>query len=234
MSVRIGPDSPNKLIIPNHLYVGTLDTEIVGNKELNNSGTRCWSNGPSARPHSEIFLDKRLFDMRSAPAGRQSIPAGRLVEDFGSTSKQTDGCGAIRAARLFWEALSDFFASQIKRVGIFAKKEAPVNFLTDPSDGRSTLRPADVLAALKVGSCEVTKHEKTCVKNQHVFIPFAYDTFIFLAPEAVELLNRVQRVMNSNVMTHRSTNVVFQNISFGIQKGLTAQLVARFPSTATM
>ncbi|GKE19027.1 hypothetical protein Tco_1426604 [Tanacetum coccineum] len=32
-----------------------------------------------------------------------------------------------------------------RHAGISAKKEAPVNFLTDPSDGRSTLRPADVL-----------------------------------------------------------------------------------------
>ncbi|GKB40592.1 hypothetical protein Tco_0885534 [Tanacetum coccineum] len=149
-----------------------------------------------------------------------------------------------------------------RRAGISAKKEAPVNFLTDPSDGRSTLRPADVLvfgwvggkhacvetgvsplvglssrgftvgqAALKAASCKVTKHEKTCIENQHVFIPFAFDTFGFLAPEAVELLNRVQRVMNSNVMTPRSTNVVFHRISFAIQKGLTAQLVARLSST---
>ncbi|GKD07066.1 hypothetical protein Tco_1186751 [Tanacetum coccineum] len=33
-----------------------------------------------------------------------------------------------------------------RRAGISAKKEAPVNFLTDPSHGRFTLRPADVLA----------------------------------------------------------------------------------------
>ncbi|MFS7948371.1 putative exostosin [Helianthus anomalus] len=33
----------------------------------------------------------------------------------------------------------------LRRAGISAKKEAPVNFLTDPSEGRSTLRPADVL-----------------------------------------------------------------------------------------
>nr|GEW84569.1 auxilin-like protein [Tanacetum cinerariifolium] len=32
-----------------------------------------------------------------------------------------------------------------RRVGISAKKEAPVNFITNPSDGRSTLRSADVL-----------------------------------------------------------------------------------------
>ncbi|GJZ88958.1 putative reverse transcriptase domain-containing protein [Tanacetum coccineum] len=151
----------------------------------------------------------------------------------------------------------------LKRVGISSKKEAPVNFLTDPSDGRSTLRPADVLVfgwvggkhayvdltavsplvglssrgftagqtALKAASSKVTKHEKTCIENQHVFISFAFDTFGFLAPEAVELLSRVQRVMHSNVMTPRSTNVVFKRIGFAIQKGLAAQLVARLPST---
>nr|GEZ51745.1 reverse transcriptase domain-containing protein [Tanacetum cinerariifolium] len=46
-------------------------------------------------------------------------------------------------------------------------------------------------AALKAASCKVTKHEKACIENQHVFIPFAFDTFGFLAPEAVELLSRV-------------------------------------------
>ncbi|GJU59436.1 putative ribonuclease H-like domain-containing protein [Tanacetum coccineum] len=147
--------------------------------------------------------------------------------------------------------------------GISTKKEALVNFLTDPSDGRSTLRPTDVLvfgwvggkhvcvdltrvsplvglsirgftmgqAALKAASCKVTKHKKACIKNQHVFIPFAFDTFVFLAPEVVELLNRVQWVMHNNVMTPRSTNVIFKHIGFAIQKGIAAQLVARLPST---
>ncbi|GKA02676.1 hypothetical protein Tco_0675457 [Tanacetum coccineum] len=134
---------------------------------------------------------------------------------------------------------------------------------TDPSDGRSTLSPADVLvfgwvggkhacvdltgvsplvelsskgfiagqAALKAASCKMTKHDKACIEIQHVFITFAFDTFGFLAPEAVELLSRVQRVMHSNVMTPRSTDVVFKRIGFAIQKGLAAQLVARLPST---
>ncbi|KAL5732102.1 hypothetical protein ACHQM5_004757 [Ranunculus cassubicifolius] len=146
--------------------------------------------------------------------------------------------------------------------GIFAKKEAPVNFLTDPQEGRSTLRPADVLvfgwvggkhacvdltgvsplvglgsgvftvghAALKAASAKVAKHEKACIDNQHAFIPFAFDTFGFLAPDAVELLKRVQKVMHSNVMTPRSVDVVFKRIGFAIQKGLAVQLVARLPS----
>nr|GEY23602.1 auxilin-like protein [Tanacetum cinerariifolium] len=46
--------------------------------------------------------------------------------------------------------------------------------------------------ALKDASCKVTKHEKACIENQHVFVPFAFDTFGFLAPEAVELLNRLE------------------------------------------
>ncbi|GKB74539.1 putative reverse transcriptase domain-containing protein [Tanacetum coccineum] len=161
---------------------------------------------------------------------------------------------------MVWDILFDI----CRRAGISVKKEAPVNFLTDPSDGRSTLRPADILvfgwvggkhacvdltgvsplvglssrgftvgeAALKAASCKVTKHEKACFENQHVFIPFAFDTFGFLAREAVELLTRVQRVMNSNVMTPRSTNVVFNRIGFAIQKGLAVQLVARLPSPA--
>ncbi|KAM0014804.1 putative exostosin [Helianthus debilis subsp. tardiflorus] len=36
-------------------------------------------------------------------------------------------------------------------VGISAKKETPVNFLTDPLEGRSTLRPADILVFGWVG-----------------------------------------------------------------------------------
>jgi len=142
------------------------------------------------------------------------------------------------------------------------KKEGPVNFLTDPLDRRSTLRPADIMVyrwvggkhacvdltrvsplvglyvrpftigqtALKVASSKVAKHEKACSDNQHAFIPFAFDTFDFLAPEVVDLLHRDQKVMHNNVMSPRSINVVFTRIDFAIQKDLAAQLVARFPS----
>ena len=83
---------------------------------------------------------------------------------------------------------------------------------------------------LKVASSKVAKHEKACSDNQLAFIPFAFDTFGFLALEDVELLHRVQKVMHSNVMSPRSLNVVFTRIGFVIQKGLAAQLIARFPS----
>ena len=87
-----------------------------------------------------------------------------------------------------------------------------------------------VQATLKAASSKVAKHEKACSDNQHAFIQFAFDTFGFLAPEAVGLLHRVQKVMHSNFMSHRSMNVVFTRIDFVIQKDLAAQLVAHLPS----
>ncbi|KAJ0780440.1 putative exostosin [Helianthus annuus] len=41
---------------------------------------------------------------------------------------------------LVWDVLWDI----PRRAGISAKKEIPVNFLKDPMEGRSTLRPADL------------------------------------------------------------------------------------------
>ncbi|MCH86889.1 auxilin-like protein [Trifolium medium] len=82
-------------------------------------------------------------------------------------------------------------------------------------------------AALKAASSKMTKREKACSDNQHVFIPFTFDTFDFLAPDVVDLLKRVQRVMHNKVVLPRSMDVVFQRLSFVIDKGLTAQLVVR-------
>ncbi|WJX88063.1 hypothetical protein P8452_70185 [Trifolium repens] len=135
--------------------------------------------------------------------------------------------------------------------GISAKKEAHVNFLTDPQEGRSTLRPADVIvygwvggrhacvdltgvsplvdlragtftvgqAALKAASSKVARHEKACFDNQHAFIPFAFDTFGFLAPEAASLLQRVQKVMNSNVVSPRAKMLFLRELILLFKKG---------------
>ncbi|MCI37174.1 ATPase family AAA domain-containing protein, partial [Trifolium medium] len=48
-------------------------------------------------------------------------------------------------------------------------------------------------------------------------------------PETMTILKRVQRVMHSNVVSARSQDVVFKRVGFAIQKGVAAQLVARFP-----
>jgi hypothetical protein len=63
-----------------------------------------------------------------------------------------------------------------------------------------------------------------------VFIPFAFDTFDFLALEALDVLKRVQRAIHSNVVSPRSQYVVFKRISFVIQKELAVQLITRLPS----
>nr|GEW91890.1 putative phospholipid/glycerol acyltransferase [Tanacetum cinerariifolium] len=132
-------------------------------------------------------------------------------------------CKELLGFKYRHDMVRDVLFDICRRVKISAKKEAHVNFLTDSSDGRSTLRLADVLifewveekhacvnltsvsplvglssrgfivgqAALKATSCKVTKHEKACVEN----VPFAFDTFGFLALEAVELLNRFQPML---------------------------------------
>ncbi|KAL8226020.1 hypothetical protein R6Q57_018577 [Mikania cordata] len=141
--------------------------------------------------------------------------------------------------------------------------EAHVNFLIDLLEGRSTLRPVDILvvgweggkhsyvdltgvsplvglrdtrfvagqAALKAESGMVAKHEMACLENQHVFTPFAFYTFGFLDPEAVNFLNRVKRVMHSNITVARTQKIAFRRIGFAIQKGVAVQLVARLPTS---
>ncbi|KAJ0433297.1 putative exostosin [Helianthus annuus] len=171
-------------------------------------------------------------------------------------------CRELTGFKYRHDLVRDVLFDIFSRAGISAKKEALVNFLTDPLEGRSTFRPADILifgcvggkhacvdltgvspliglggsaftvghAALKVASGKVTKHEKACLDNQHLFITFDFDTFGFLAPEAMDLLSRVQRVMHSNFMTPRSMDVVFKRISFAIQKQVAAQLVVHLPT----
>jgi len=85
-------------------------------------------------------------------------------------------------------------------------------------------------AALKVTSTKVFKNEKTYLDNQHAFITFVFDIFRFLAPD-VDLLHIVQRVIQNNILSPRSMNVVFTRINFSIQKSLATQLVALLPST---
>nr|GEY48359.1 putative exostosin-like protein [Tanacetum cinerariifolium] len=133
------------------------------------------------------------------------------LDSFG---KHVVHCKELPGFKYRHDMIMDVLYDICRRVGISVKKEAPVNFLTDLSDGRSTLRLADVLvfgwvegkhacvdqtmvsplvglssrgfivgqAALKAASCKVTKHDKACIKNQQVFIRFAFDTFGFLAP----------------------------------------------------
>ncbi|KAJ0843610.1 putative exostosin [Helianthus annuus] len=171
-------------------------------------------------------------------------------------------CKELPGFKYRHDLVRDVLYDVLKRAGISAKKEAPVNFLTDPLEGRSTLRPADILvfgweggkhacvdltgvsplvglrdhgfvagqAITKAEAGKVAKHEKACIENQHVFVPFAFDTFGALAPDAVRFLKRVQQVVSSNTAHVKGQNFVFSRVGFAIQKGVAAQLVARLPT----
>ena len=129
-------------------------------------------------------------------------------------------CKELPGFKYRHDLVRDVLFDIFRQARISVKKEAPVNFLTDLLDRRSTLRPADVMvygwvggkhacvdltrvsplvglcvghftvghATLKAASSKVAKHEKACSDNQHAFIPFAFDTFGFLAPEVVDLM----------------------------------------------
>ena len=60
-------------------------------------------------------------------------------------------CRELPGFKYRQDFVRDVLFDVCRRVGISAKKEAPVNFLTDPSDGRSILRPADILVFGWVG-----------------------------------------------------------------------------------
>ncbi|PWA86491.1 hypothetical protein CTI12_AA140700 [Artemisia annua] len=86
-------------------------------------------------------------------------------------------------------------------------------------------------AIMKAEMKKVDKHDKACSENQHVFVPFAFDTFGSLAPEAVRFLDRVRKIVRSNISAPSGHDYVFSRIGFAIQKGVAAQLVARLPTT---
>ncbi|GKB78774.1 putative reverse transcriptase domain-containing protein [Tanacetum coccineum] len=60
-------------------------------------------------------------------------------------------CKELPGLKYRHDMVRDVLFDICRRAGISAKNESLVNFLTDPSDGRSTLRPADVLVFGWVG-----------------------------------------------------------------------------------
>jgi hypothetical protein len=141
----------------------------------------------------------------------------QCLETFGEHATH---CRELLGFKYRHDLVRDVLFEIFRRAGISVKKEAPVNFLTNLQEGRSTLYPADVLiygrvggkhasadligvfplvglgvgdfivgrTSLEAASSKMVKHEKVWSDNQHVFILFAFNTFVFLAPETVDLL----------------------------------------------
>ncbi|MFS7958880.1 hypothetical protein Hanom_Chr08g00683981 [Helianthus anomalus] len=99
-----------------------------------------------------------------------------------------------------------------------------------PLDGLKESRFVAGHAIRKAESKKVDKHTKACADNQHAFVPFAFDTFGSLAPEAIRLLTRVQKVVHGNCSSRGGQEFVFNRLGFAIQKGAATQLVARLPA----
>jgi hypothetical protein len=88
----------------------------------------------------------------------------------------------------------------------------------------------ECLSELSPGYKYILIDMSVCSDNQHVFIPFVFDTFGFFASNTVNLLKIIQKIMHSNVVSPKSINVFFLRLGFAIQKGLAAQLVISLPS----
>ncbi|PNY15245.1 auxilin-like protein [Trifolium pratense] len=145
-------------------------------------------------------------------------------------------CKELPGFKYRHDFVRDVLCDIFKRVGVSVKKEAHVNFLTDPQEGRLTLRPIDVLVYGWIGgkhACLDLTGVSSLVRlrTRDVIVGHAQSCF---KQNAVDLLKRVQRVMHNNVVSPRSMNVVFKRICFAIQKGLTTQLVVRLPFINTI
>ncbi|GKC15188.1 hypothetical protein Tco_1011970, partial [Tanacetum coccineum] len=100
------------------------------------------------------------------------------------------------------DMVRDVFFDVCRRAEISAKKEAPVNFLTNPLDGRSTLRPANVLIFGWVGgkyACVDLIGVSPLVGLSSRGFTVGHTVLKAASCKAVELLNRVQRVMHAGV-----------------------------------
>lgn len=58
----------------------------------------------------------------------------------------------------------------------------------------------------------------------------AFDTFGFLAFNAVEFFRKVEKIMNNNVMTAGLGKYIFRRIGFAIERDIAAQFVVCLPS----
>ncbi|GKA89211.1 hypothetical protein Tco_0811023 [Tanacetum coccineum] len=166
-------------------------------------------------PHAQDFLlaitiDK--LDQHISPLEYRTILKYRLMITFSvdviclvcrkacldSFGEHAVHCKDLPGFKYRHDMVRDVLFDISRRAGISVKKEAHMGWKETCVRGSDRVSRLVGLssrgftagqAALKAASYKVTKHEKACIENQHVIITFAFDTFGFLAPEAVELLS---------------------------------------------
>ncbi|MCH82695.1 auxilin-like protein [Trifolium medium] len=67
------------------------------------------------------------------------------VDGLGQHMSQVDSLWEFPGFKYRHEFVRDVLWDIFNRAGVFVKKEAPMKFLIDPQEGRSTLKPTDVL-----------------------------------------------------------------------------------------
>ncbi|GJZ81200.1 hypothetical protein Tco_0646194, partial [Tanacetum coccineum] len=96
-------------------YKSKASGEKMGNKQKNSQGTDIW------RRVDDVYVPRRL------------------------RTEHAVHCKELPGFKYRHNMVRGVLFDVCSRAGISTKKEAPVNFLTDLLDGRSTLRPADVV-----------------------------------------------------------------------------------------
>ncbi|GKF82551.1 hypothetical protein Tco_0244207, partial [Tanacetum coccineum] len=114
-------------------------------------------------PHAQDFLllgqHMSLVEYRTILKYRPMIPLFSVdaicpvcrkacLDSFGEHAVH---CKELPGFKYLHDMFRDVLFDICRCVEISAKKEAPMNFLTDPSDGRSTLRPVDIFVFGWVG-----------------------------------------------------------------------------------
>ena len=84
-------------------------------------------------------------------------------------------------------------------------------------------------AALLAEETKYRKHLDACNAAGYCFQAFAADAFGVLAPDALSLLSRLARILEStlSVPSYLARQIVFRRISFAVHLGVARQLVAR-------
>jgi len=168
-------------------------------------------------------------------------------------------CSSEVGVKFRHDLVRDTLFDICSKVGIMARKEAPMGFLSE--DGKD-LRPADLLlfnwfrgkdvcldvtgispfagmgqsswaSRLALNYAVEKKKKKYASKyeeNGYKFIPFAFSTFGELEEEALGTLSRIKSLAISHCNNTRIGVFIFRRLSFCIQKGVGAQLVSRLPS----
>nr|GEV13195.1 retrovirus-related Pol polyprotein from transposon TNT 1-94 [Tanacetum cinerariifolium] len=114
-------------------------------------------------------------------------------------------CKKLSEFKYRHDMVKDVLFDISRRAGISVKKEAPVNFLTDPSDERYTLRSADVLVGLEGNiAYAMVSREKEEKANSTIFLCLPDEVLYEVGDE--ETTKGVWKKLETIYMTKSLTN----------------------------